>query len=329
MDVRLARPTDAPLVLSLSLDAGAHLVRSYGWPAVNPAPRTVLRAWLPLAPRGRLWIARNERTAALLEAEPRQYVIGWDVTRLAARGEGVEEAVAAAVNAATEHLRCRGVPRLFARCGQDGCTYLRPLGFHPLAREYVLLGPDRPPSDDESPPLDSRYRMPQDDWPLHQLESQVTPPLVRQLEGLSSLDWSRPVRKMSEIVIERDGKVIAWVGWGKRLAPKHRNIAMLIHPDHIELARALLGQAMRQAGDGCRLVTRVRDYHLETLRAFTDAGFTVVAEDVILVKHGAVEMAPVQKSRLAVQAVPSVQGFPIRLHPVALAPSITHKEDLT
>ena len=70
--------------------------------------------------------------------------------------------------------------------------------------------------------------MPQDSWPLHQLESDLTPPLVRQLEGLTSLDWSRPVRRMSEIVVEREGRVVGWISWGVRLSPSYRRMAMLL-----------------------------------------------------------------------------------------------------
>ncbi|HEX6506853.1 MAG TPA: hypothetical protein VF221_04400 [Chloroflexota bacterium] len=327
MDVRLARPTDAPLVLSLALDTNAHAVKSYGWPATNHVARTLMRATMPLALRGRMWIAREDDGVALLEAEPRQFVIGWDVMRLVARGRQVDPPIAAVLQAAISHLHSRGVPRLFARCSEDdACCHLRPLGFHGLAREYVLLGPEKDTARDVPPPLDSRYRMPQDDWPLHQLESQVTPALVRQLEGLTSLDWSRPARRMSEIVVERDGKVVAWIGWGTHLGNEYRGIAALIHPDYMDLAPDLVAHAMTQVGDRCRLVARVRDYHVQTLRVFTDAGFTVVAEELLLVKHGRVELAPVQKARLAVHAVPSIQGFHVRLSPSPL-PSFDPQKD--
>jgi hypothetical protein len=316
MDVRLARPTDAALVLSLTLDAGSHIVKGFGWPASNDTVRTLTRATLPLATRGRAWIARDGETIALLESEPRQYVIGWDITRLAVRGHRVDEAVGTVLGAAVCHLQNRGVPRLFARTSDDASAHLRPMGFHALAREYVLLSPTHHESGSASPPADSRYRMPEDSWPLHQLESDVTPPLVRQLEGLSSHDWSRPVRRMSEIVVERDGRMVGWISWGVRLGPNYRSMAMLLHPDHSELAPILIRHALKQGVRGCRYVVRVRDYHTHAVRAFIDAGFSIQTEEVLLVKHAGVEAAPSFKARLSVSTVPSISGFNVHLRRV-------------
>jgi hypothetical protein len=313
MDVRLARPTDAALVLSLALDASSHIVKGFGWATSNDAVRALIRASLPLGTRGRAWIARDRENIALLEAEPRQYVIGWDINRLAVRGEDVDETVACVIGAAVCHLQNRGVPRMFARTTEDRASYLRPLGFHALAREYVLLSPMGHESGSASPPPDSRYRMPQDSWPLHQLESEVTPPLVRQLEGLTSLDWSRPVRRMTEIVVEGDGHVVAWISWGARLGPHHRGMTMLLHPDHKELADVLIRHALAQGPDDSRFVARVRDYHVHALRAFIDAGFSIESEEVLLVKHAGVELAPAFKPRLAVNTVPSISGFNVHL----------------
>lgn len=313
MDVRLARPTDAALVLSLALDADAHIVKGFGWPASNDTVRTLTRASLPLATRGRAWLARDEAGVALLETVPRQYVIGWDVTRLAARGPQIDDVMDAVIGAAVCHLQNRGVPRMFARTGEEGAQRLMPRGFHSLAREYVLLSPPHIPAEgDASPPADSRYRMPQDSWPLHQLESEVTPSLVRQLEGLSSLDWSRRVRRMSEIVVERDGRVVAWISWGTRLGPHHRVMAMLLQPEEADLAPVLIRHALKQGSNGCRFVARVRDYHMHAVRAFLDAGFTIEAEEVLLVRHANVEVAPAYKHRLNVNTVPSISGFNLR-----------------
>jgi hypothetical protein len=313
MDVRLARPMDAALVLSLALDADSHIVKGFGWSASNDTVRTLARASLPLGTRGRAWLARDGENAALLEAEPRQYVIGWDISRLAARGDDVEAPVGAAIGAAVCYLQQRGVPRMFARTSEDGTTHLQPLGFHALAREYVLVSPATQETGTGSPPADSRYRMPQDSWPLHQLECEITPSLVRQLEGLTSRDWSRPVRRMSDIVVERDGRVVAWISWGTRLGPHHRGMAVLVHPDHSDVAPVLIRHALKSGSNGCRFVVRVRDYHVHTLRAFTDAGFSIEAEEVLLVKHAGVELAPSFKTRLAVNTVPSISGFNVHI----------------
>ena len=321
MDVRLARPTDAALVLSLTVDARSHIVKGFGWQEHTDTVRTLARASFPIATRGRTWIARGRNTVALLEAQPRQYVIGWDVTRLAVRGDDVDTAIESLVTAAVCHLQNHGVPRLFCRTNEDSAVTLRSLGFHALAREYVLLSPLTRDHESTSPPPDSRYRMPQDSWPLHQLESGVTPPMVRQLEGLTSLDWSRPVRRMSEIVVEREGRVVAWISWGTRLGPNHRGLALLLHPDDKDLAPVLIRHALQQVPDGSRCVVRVRDYHAHMVRALTDLAFTIESEELLLVKHAGVEVVPASKPRMAVQTVPSISGFNVQFRPADTAES--------
>jgi len=308
MDVRLARPTDALLVLSLALDQDAHVVRGPAWPATNPVVRSLARAAFPLAAPGRTWLGRDGCSVALLEAQPRQYVIGWDVTRLVIQGDRSVD-LGPLLQAATIHLQGRGVPRLFARCRDDARDALQRLDFNPLAREYILIGPEGEIAGDGPIPLESRYRMRQDDWPLHQLESEITPPLIRHLEGLTSLDWSHPVRAMSEIVVEQDGRVVAWVGWGSKVEAGFLRVGMLLHPRHAQLGPILLQHAHRQVKPGCRLLTRVRDYQVETLRAFTDTGFQAVGEEVLMVKHAGVEAVRTAKPWPHVAALPSIQGF--------------------
>jgi hypothetical protein len=313
MDVRQARPTDAPMVLALALDDGAHLVKDSAWPARNPVLSTVVRALLPpLAMSGRLWVASEGSSRALLEAHPRRYVLGWDITRLAVRGQ-VESVIAPVVQAATVHLQSRRVPRLFARCQTEASGGLQALGFQVLAREHLMIGPQGRASRSAPVPIDSRYRMPQDAWPLHQLESEITPPLVRHLEGLSSVDWSDKPRERSEIVVERDGRIVAWVGWGD-LGRKRAQMGHLLHPDHADLGPHLLEHVLERAMPNCRLFARVRDYQTETIRVYEEAGFTVAAEEVLMVKHAGVELAPALQRTLKVAHVPSMQALPIRLH---------------
>lgn len=321
MDVRLARPTDAPLVLGLTLDDGAHLVKSPDWPAGRPITRALARSLLSLAYPGRTWIARDGMSAALLEAKPRRYVIGWDITRLVVRGER-SVVLPGVVEAAIHHLYSRGVPRLFARCQDEARPELEELGFRPLAREHVLVGRGGARGEVDPLPVDSRYRMPQDAWPLHQLESEVTPPLVRQLEGLTSLDWAQGARGLSEIVVESDGRVAGWIGWGASGIPGTQQLGILVHPAHTELAQPLLCHVLSQAPEDRGFLVRVRDYQPEALRALLDTGFTLVGEEILMVRHGRVALAPAERARLRV-AVPSVGVVPF--HVVIPGPGIAHQ----
>jgi hypothetical protein len=173
--------------------------------------------------------------------------------------------------------------------------------------------------------------MPQDAWPLHQLESAVTPAMIRQIEGLTSLDWSRELPSMSQIVVERDGHLVAWTGWGARSGGDVHQIGLLVHPDHKALAGDLLHHVLGQLPGGSECVARIREYQVEALDALLEAGFTVVAEDVLMVKHAGVEPARVAK-RIRVARVPSIQAFRIQLgaighaHLASVTPSLSKEE---
>lgn len=258
-------------------------------------------------------MAKEGASVALLEAKPRQYVLGWDVTRLVARGNH-DSVLPSVVQAATMHLQSHGVPRLFARCKEESSQLLSTVDFHTLAREQLLLGPAEKVTGDATLPPDSRYRMPQDAWPLHQLELEITPPLVRNFEGLTSLDWSKRKPNMSEIVVERDGRIVAWIGWGPKLRGRVLEIALLLHSGSKELGPVLLHHALKNLPEGCRFLARVRDYHVEALNTFQDAGFDTVAEETIMVKHASVEVAREGKRRLRVARVPSIPGIPITMN---------------
>lgn len=311
MDVRLARPTDAPLVLALTLDEHAHLVRSPDWPAGRPILRCIARATMPMVAPGRSWIAREGDSCALLEARPRRYVIGWDITRLAVRGDR-SSVLAPVVDAVNQHLQNRGVPRLFARCREDARAELEDLGFQALSREYILVGASLD-LDPQELPGDSRYRMPQDAWPLHRLESEITPPLVRQLEGLTSLEWSQGARGVSEIVVEANGDVVGWIGWSRTGGSNTFMVGLMVHPEHCGLAPSLLGHVLEQAGPEARFVSRVRDYQPEILNALLAANFDIVGEEILMVRHGRVALAPAERARLRVARVPGIPAMPFRV----------------
>lgn len=325
MDVRQARPTDAPLVLALALDEASHLVRGTEWPEADPTIRTILNSVLPMAVPGRVWIARAETCVAIVETQPRRYVIGWDISRLALRGQD-EEALAAVVLAAADYVQRRGIPRLFARCDDRGLEALCPLDFRPIARECILSGPGPHRPRGTPPPAGSRYRMPQDAWPLHQLANSVTPALVRQLEGSTSLEWSDRPGKLVEIVVERDGQIVAWVGWQPKLRRGSIPLGMVVHPNHTDLARDLLSHALDQVTAGGRFVARVREYQENAIQAFLDTGFQVIARETVTVKHGLLAPAPV-KRKVRVPGIPTIPVSPIAVGARSGTTPATHGRD--
>src|SRR5947209_7142493 len=288
MDVRQVRPTDAPLVLALALDDTAQLVTGPGPLAPSPLWRLATQAVMPMAFSGRAWIAKDGTSAGILEAQPRPYVMGWDVVRLAVRGDH-SLVVGPLLGGATAHLQSKGVPRLFARCTADLREILAAHDFLTLAQEYVLLGPSQRPPGDGGLNADSRYRMPQDAWPLHQLESETTPALVRQLEGLTSSDWSHKSRGMSEVVVEAEGRIVAWIGWGIKPHRGLVQLGLLVRPEYKHVGPRLVLHALQHAPEGSRFAIRVREYQAEAIQACLDAGFQIVGEEPLMVKHAGAE----------------------------------------
>jgi hypothetical protein len=310
MDVRPVRPADAPLVLALALDDRSHIVRHSERPASSPIVRTLAHTFAPLPTSTRAWLARGPAGVGLVEAYPRRYVIGWDIGRLVIRGDR-DEILAPLIGAVTSYVQGRGVPRLFARCRREEGEFLCKYGFVVLAREYVLTACVSHSSEDSRLPTDSRYRMPQDAWPLHQLESQTTPTLIRQLQGMTGSDWSHQGKDMSEIVVEREGRIVAWLGTTKERNGQWR-LQMLVHPDYRDVGPKLLHHALTLGPARGGFSTRVRDYQTDTLAAFTGAGFTIMAEETLLVKHGQVELAREAKRRVRLSRVPSMPAVPTR-----------------
>jgi hypothetical protein len=207
------------------------------------------------------------------------------------------------IAAATTYLQSRGVPRLFARCRREESDLLHEYGFIVLAREYVLTRASEEASEAIPLPVETRYRMPQDAWPLHQLENDTTPASIRQLQGLSSSDWTHAGKGMVEIVVERDGHVVAWIGFGAKPRSGYVPISLLVQPGCRAVGPDLLQHALSQAPHGAQILTRVRDYQVETLSMFEDEGFQIVAEETLLVKHAEVEMARAQNRKLRVSRV--------------------------
>jgi hypothetical protein len=302
MHVRPVRATDAPFALGLLLDQRAQLVGS-----VNSSRQDRLAACsalLGVPGREKAWMVKDQRDVGLIGAVPREYVIGWDLTQLAVRGN-VNKLVPVLTDAVTSHVQALGVGRLFARVnGED--HPLTNVGFRPLAREYVMEGAAEPAPEEDPLPAESRYRMPEDAWPLHQLEMEITPTYVSQVEGSTSARWSSRRPKLSQIVVERNGQIVAWIGWRQRRA-KSGDLSLLLHPSHMDLASPLLNHVLRQARDpGVKFRTRVRDYQPETLNAMQRAGFSIEQEQIMLVKHGLVDYAKATQGRLKAVKVPSL-----------------------
>lgn len=281
-----------------------------------------------LMPGGeKTWLAEsNAGFLGFAQARPRKYVLGWELTTIRLRPDADHQGVTSALIAESlQHLQDRGIPRLFARTSEDsdGQALLVGAGFTHLLSESVYVrqpAPARPPTDT---PVGMRYRMPQDAWPLRQLENGQTPVLISQLEGLTSAGWSMPRRQMfrrdepADLVIERSGEIVGWVGWtfvnaGHSL-PEHVRMALLTHTDHSDLAAPLLDYALYVIGakrPNSETILRIRDYNVPPFSMLGDRGFDESARYMLYIKHGRLQVVTQPTGKLF-ELAPKARAFAV------------------
>jgi N-acetylglutamate synthase-like GNAT family acetyltransferase len=285
-----------------------------------------------LVPGGeRTWIAENEGpppvgVVGFAQARPRRYVLGWELTRVRVRrDQEAQDVLAALIQEILQYLQDRGIPRLFARTPEDSYanTLLTGCGFTQLLSETVFVrrpSPARPPVDT---PVGMRYRMPQDAWPLRQLENSQTPLLISQLEGLTSSSWTMPKHRLSrreepaDLVIERNGEIVGWVGWSFVPAghgmSEHTRLAIMTDAQHTELAAPLLDYALYVVGSkhpASEIIVRLRDYQHSIRPALEDRGFVESARYVLHIKHGRLQVAAQPAGKLF-ELAPKAHAFAV------------------
>lgn len=319
MKTRLARQFDV-LALRHLVTEGAVIIA----PSQLEDGRGVLVS--TLLPGGeRSWVAEDDSgIAGFVQARPRKYVLGWEVTRAHVRGDTDAEAVVAVlVQEILQFLQDRGIPRLFARVPVEspGHNVLVACGFTQLLSETIFVRtPEQARPPDETP-VGMRYRMPQDAWPLRQLENSQTPLLISQLEGLTSSNWSMPAHRIlrkeepNELVVERDGDIVGWVGWSyagsSQAGRDHVRLGLMTGTDHTDLAAPLLDYALYVIGSkrpGASVTLRLRDYQTPLMQTLFDRDFREVGHDTLFIKHGRLQTVAKRIGKLF-ELAPTVHAF--------------------
>lgn len=309
MRTRAARQLD---LLSIKSLAGESAVSLLSQMVFDDTPSLVKATLLPGGEK--LWLAEDESgILGFTHARPRRFVLGWEMVRLQLR-QNIEpdSVVSGLVHEVLQHLQESGIPRLFARAPADsvGHEILLGCGFTHLLSECLYGRQPQKTSVPDETPIGMRYRLPQDAWPLRQLENAQTPVLVSQLEGLTALSWSTPPKRAfrkgepTELVVEREGELVAWIGWtpagGGPGSPEHVRLGLLTQNDDLEMADALLDyglHAIAAKRPHAGILLRLRDYQLALEPALLDHGFMHVSKDTLHIKHGRLQLVPRRLSR--------------------------------
>jgi hypothetical protein len=273
------------------------------------------------------WVVEgNSGLVGFAHARPRRYVLGWELVHVQHRRDyPAQDVVSALVKEVLQYLQNRGIPRLFARTPESsvGHDILLDCGFTPLLSEIVYVRSAQSGQPPEETPVGMRYRMPQDAWPLRQLENGQTPLLISQLEGLTSANWSLPKRRLqkdelTDLVVERDGEIVGWVGWspfgtatGLR---EHVRLGIMTSTDQPEIIAPLLDYALYVIGSkrpNAEVVIRLREYQSSAFSALIERGFTEVARDTLFIKHGRLQVVTKRIGKLF-ELAPTVQAFSLK-----------------
>ena len=323
MKTRVARQTDLLKIRSL----GGDVVR-----ILEPSPLDDARGLVSaiLMPGGeKVWITEDDSgLVGCAQARPRKYVLGWELVRLEIRRNRDEESVTAElIQDVLQHLQDQGIPRLFARTKESslGEEILVACGFTVLLSETIFVREPNAARAPASTPTGLRYRMPQDAWPLRQLESGQTPQLISQLEGLTSASWSMPRyavlrrEEHTDLIIERDGEIVGWAGWSfvgaTHGAREHARLSLMIDAEHCDLGSPLLDYALYAINakrPTAQIIVRLRDYQEPLRSALFDHDFAEAGRESLLIKHGRLEtvakpsrklfeLAPAQRTALSIE----------------------------
>jgi hypothetical protein len=301
---RPVRHLDLLALRSLSSEQANKVIGPLPFEAAPGVVKTTL-----FSARQRVWVAETGRSiVGFAQACPRRYVLGWELVRVSVRArQDPSAALAALIQEVLAYLQGKAIPRLFARTPAESPAHemLLECGFTHLLSETVFLRPSGNVVDPQDMPTGMRFRMPQDAWPLRQLENSQTPLLVSQLEGLTSLNWSTmrqlPFSKdePTELVIERDGEIVGWAGWS--ILGEFVRLGLLSVLDDPDVAAALLEYALNfiaETHPTAQVIVRVRDYQDPLSQTLVDHGFGALGRETLHIKHGRLQMAPAKTSRL-------------------------------
>jgi hypothetical protein len=322
LGVRSVRFYDLLAVHRVEANRSSHVLWPSPWEAQHSATYLSLAsAWQDVNQTLFTFVLREKgEILGLAQGAARPGHDGWDLLRLALVPDDPEDRERAAAALIEQWLAAaagRGALRAFVRAPVDGegGVLLARQEFRRYTREYTLvaerldLWPAPLPEH-----LEFRARRPADAWGIFQLYCSVAPPQVRHAEGLSSKRWMRgsklahalvghwlPIR---EVVLTDEGLIVGWVRLSSIKGHAAQRLEVMLHARAHDALAALLAHAAvaLQARLDCHTICHVREYEGAVLSGLQDAGFAVMDEHALLVKHTATRVTERQLLIAALRA---------------------------
>jgi hypothetical protein len=276
-----------------------------------PSP-PLLRNILPFHPVARTWICEDHwRILGFAQVRERPSRTAWDLAYLASianRNLASDDVLNGLLEYVLEMAATHGILRLFAKV-EDGIPeagLFSRVGFQRYARECTYVyDPGKQQSRGDSASADtaisslrpwSRHHV----WGLHQLYRSVTPQRVMAAEHYeNSEEYAKlhvgSIQPLLSVFVPGNENYVCDVGvrlgaWLRlyrgRGSSAHR-IALIVHPEHKDLAEPLLQFGIRRLleTDVRRIYCLVREYDTCIVTALRDSGFEQASTKMLLVRH--------------------------------------------
>jgi hypothetical protein len=273
-------------------------------------PPSLLSYVLPFRPVVRTWICEDHwRLLGFAQVRERPSHAAWDLSYLASivnHNLISEDILNALLEYVLEMAATNGILRLFTKV-EDGIPesdLFSRAGFQRYAREctYVYDPTQQQLEEDlTDTPIPSLRRWNRHHvWGLHQLYRSVTPQKVVAAEHYeNSEEYAKfhvgPLQPLLSIFAQGNENYIcdmglrlgAWLRLYRGHGSSAHRIALMVHPEHRDLAEPLLQFGIRKllGIDVRRIYCLVREYDSCVITALRDSGFELASTKMLLVRH--------------------------------------------
>ena len=241
-----------------------------------------------------VWVwTEGRRPLGIASVRPRSAINSWELSHLFADARH-EASIQDLLEATTRASASQGAERVFLRlpAESDTVTLARRAGFFPGFRETLYRGrPDLSRIGQGLFDVDSRLRtrLDKDDHDLFRIYNAATPVRVRQLVGMTLVQWRasrerRPGRRQ-ERVFEIDGSVRGLLETS--LSFGTGILALSIHPDYTALTPDVVDAGLRSLSRAGTVFAMVPEHTPEMARALEERGFRAAGDFATLVNSTA------------------------------------------